>query len=289
MGLRLLIAVSIMKAKINKIIEFSNVDGPGNRLAIFFQGCPFQCLYCHNPETINICNNCGLCVKTCPVSALSKEGTFVVYDATKCIQCDECLKTCPNLASPKVREYTVEQVMEIILDNQAFIRGITVSGGECMLYGDFLLALFKQVRAIGLSCLIDSNGAIYFKDHQELLAYCDGVMLDVKASDEKFHREITMSDNMIVMANMNYLLQLDKLFEVRTVLLPNYYQENKTTIKAVCETINNKVNYKLIKYRPFGVRLDGLEIFGGGNLSDIEYQRLVEYARELGQEMIIEV
>ncbi|MGL5951492.1 MAG: 4Fe-4S cluster-binding domain-containing protein, partial [Cetobacterium sp.] len=40
-----------LKAKINKIIKFSNVDGPGNRMAIFFQGCNFNCEYCHNPET----------------------------------------------------------------------------------------------------------------------------------------------------------------------------------------------------------------------------------------------
>jgi len=38
--------------KINKIINFSCVDGPGNRLVVFFQGCNFNCLYCHNPETI---------------------------------------------------------------------------------------------------------------------------------------------------------------------------------------------------------------------------------------------
>ena len=43
-----------MKGIVNKIIPFSNVDGPGNRLSIFFQGCNFDCLYCHNPETIEI-------------------------------------------------------------------------------------------------------------------------------------------------------------------------------------------------------------------------------------------
>ena len=45
-----------MKGVINKIIPFSNVDGPGNRLSIFFQGCNYDCIYCHNPETIEIFN-----------------------------------------------------------------------------------------------------------------------------------------------------------------------------------------------------------------------------------------
>ena len=39
--------------KINKILNFSSVDGPGNRLVVFTQGCNFNCLYCHNPETID--------------------------------------------------------------------------------------------------------------------------------------------------------------------------------------------------------------------------------------------
>ena len=33
-------------------IPFSVVDGPGNRFAIFLQGCNFDCVACHNPQTI---------------------------------------------------------------------------------------------------------------------------------------------------------------------------------------------------------------------------------------------
>lgn len=28
------------------------VDGPGTRLTVFLSGCPLQCLYCHNPDTL---------------------------------------------------------------------------------------------------------------------------------------------------------------------------------------------------------------------------------------------
>ncbi|MCD4549660.1 MULTISPECIES: pyruvate formate-lyase-activating protein [unclassified Schaalia] len=30
------------------------VDGPGTRLTIFLNGCPLQCLYCHNPDTLRM-------------------------------------------------------------------------------------------------------------------------------------------------------------------------------------------------------------------------------------------
>ena len=41
-----------MKGIINKIIPFSNVDGPGNRLSIFLQSEDAACLYWQKPETI---------------------------------------------------------------------------------------------------------------------------------------------------------------------------------------------------------------------------------------------
>lgn len=262
-----------MKAAINKIISFSNVDGPGNRCSIFFQSCPFRCLYCHNPETINMCINCGECVKTCPVNALQMVDGQVIWDKKGCVECDTCIKTCKHLASPKIDWMSVEDVIEHIKSIKPFIRGITVSGGECMNHADFLLELFKETKQLGLTCLIDSNGYYDFEDYPELISVCDGVMLDVKATSDDFHYFVTQQHNAMVLKNLRYLLSINKLEEVRTVILPEFEDENTKTVTDVSKIIQSQCRYKLLKYRYFGVRSAGVEVFGEGIVSHDELER----------------
>ena len=123
------------------------MDGLGNRTAIFLQGCNIRCAYCHNPET------------------------QAKHDA-------------------EATEMSVTQVLDEVRKGIPFIRGITVSGGECMLQAEWLAELFAAVKNLSdecghsLSCLIDSNGTIPFARYPQLMAHCDGVMLDVKGQRE---------------------------------------------------------------------------------------------------------
>ncbi|MFQ9695603.1 MAG: radical SAM protein [Zhenhengia sp.] len=71
-----------------------------------------------------------------------------------------------------------------------FIDGITVSGGECTLQQEFLVELFTRAKAEGLTCMIDTNGSNDFKKIPELVALCDGFMLDVKVYDAKLMKNI---------------------------------------------------------------------------------------------------
>ena len=43
----------MLKGRIHSIETMAAVDGPGLRFAVFFQGCPQRCIYCHNPDTWN--------------------------------------------------------------------------------------------------------------------------------------------------------------------------------------------------------------------------------------------
>lgn len=313
------------RVPVNKIIPFSSVDGPGNRTAVFVQGCNFNCHYCHNPETRAVCISCGDCVATCPAGALtlSVEGQcwplpsggadaastaplaagtgattafeaassetpdvpafeaagectgetklprgLVLFDPAKCVGCDTCIHTCTHDASPRIRYMNAEEVYAEVRRNVPFIRGVTVSGGECTFYPAFLHDLAVLAKQDGLGFLLDSNGTYDFEaDPADLLSVIDGVMLDIKAYDAADHRAVTDVDNTLVLRNMRFLADRGQLYEVRTVIVPELFDTEKTivdTARALQPYLSRQkhwpqnegtsIRYKIIKYRPFGVR-----------------------------------
>ena len=272
-----------MRAPVNKIIPFSNVDGPGNRCSVFFQGCPFDCLFCHNPETIRLCCGCGTCVTNCPADALAfdAEGK-VVWDSARCVQCDTCIKVCPHDSSPKIRWMTVEDVLREIRRAVPYIEGITTSGGECTLYNDFLIELFGEVRKLGKTCLIDSNGSFDFEADSRVLTVSEGVMLDVKAVGKEWSDRLISHPRDVVLKNLDYLLSVGKLYEVRTLIFPDRDSENEETVRYVAEHIGDSCFYKIIRYRPYGVREKNQKLLGDEE-TDADYaERFAKLARDLG-------
>lgn len=287
------------RAKINKIIKFSNVDGPGNRMSIFFQGCNYNCLYCHNPETIKKCNSCGVCIDDCPVGALKMVGSNVCWDKDICIECDRCTEICMRDSSPKTTEYSVEELLEEVKKVSSFIRGITVSGGEATLNYKFITKLFKGVKKMGLTTFVDTNGSLNLREdtYSEFVKVTDKFMVDMKVWKDKKHIELTDIDNLIVKQNIEFLGELGKLYEVRTVVVPKLLDniETITEVSKIIGQINSKnqldegIIYKLIKYRKIGVRKEILEkkLLDILTPEDEEMNELSKLARINGVEKVI--
>ncbi len=162
-----------------------------------------------------------------------------------------------------------EQALEILRQNRPFIRGVTVSGGECTLQRDFVLRLFEGAKEMGLQTLMDSNGNYDFSADEALLRVCDGVMLDVKCFDPAAHRALTGQDNKLVLKSLSFLASVGKLEEVRTVIVPDRLP-NEDTVRSVCAILSPywqagaQIGYKLIRFRPLGVR----ESFRGISMSN---------------------
>lgn len=251
------------KGLVNKILPFSSVDGPRNRTVIFLQGCNFNCLYCHNPETINQCKRCGECVKHCSYSALSKIDDKIIWNKEMCSYCDRCLEVCKNNSLPRAVIMGVDEIIEEITKVKSFISGITVSGGEAALQDKFVADLFKRVKEIGLTTFLDTNGSIPLNNKCELGEYMDMAMVDLKSYNPKEHIHLTGMDNGIILENIKYLSSINKLYEVRTVIVPNVLDNdyNVDMISKLIAKLDTKIRYKLIKYRPIGVRIELLNSY----------------------------
>ena len=270
-----------MNGYLNKIIPFSSVDGPGNRTAIFLQGCNFDCVYCHNPETINHCINCSFCVSSCPNQALSinREERRILFNHALCVECDACIKKCHRNSTPKYKVMSTDDIIEEIKNYRPFIQGITVSGGECSLQTAFLIELFIKAKELGLTCFIDTNGSTDLSEQSDLMNLVDGVMLDVKVWDKTAHQKYIKATNEMVIKNLNYLVDCGKLYEVRTVVVPQLF-DNEETVREVCKKISGyDIRYKLIKYRHLGVRKNNLNL---RSPNEEEMKKLETIANELG-------
>ena len=246
---------------VSKILPFSCVDGPGNRLVIFLQGCNYNCINCHNPHTITHCNDCGDCTAFCDSKALKKDASGkITFTEELCTSCDLCTDNCTQNANPKVQQYTTDSLVEIINKYRFFVNGITFSGGEATLQLKGLVNLISKIKAdpalCHLSILIDSNGSLSASGWHKILPFIDGAMIDLKAWNSETHKKITGKGNERVIETINLLAKANKLQEVRLLLIPELsdYQEHIFELTNYLEKLPQSTVVKINAFRHHGVR-----------------------------------
>ena len=212
-------------ALVGSIQKFSVEDGPGIRTTVFLKGCPLNCRWCHNPEMIDPgqqlfhikgnCIGCGCCIKVCPKGAISPDATGgVKVDRDRCDACMICAKSCyAEALRPVAKEMTVAEVMETVLQDRSFYEstggGMTVSGGEVLMHGEFVSHLVREAEKENIDVCVDTCG---FGDSGLLksLAFAPNVshvLFDIKAIDDAVHIEYTGVSNRSILKNLEMLAE----------------------------------------------------------------------------------
>lgn len=205
------------KGIIFNIQKFSIHDGPGIRTTVFMKGCPLECKWCSNPESIcpspeimvhDIrCIRCGKCKEACPEGAIIAIEGSKRLDSDKCTRCMECVQVCYSRALERMgRGMSVNEVLEEVGKDSLFYQnsggGVTLSGGEPLYQWRFTMDILQKCKERGFRTAIDTTGYASWKVMKEVLEYVDLALYDIKHVDDRRHLEGTGVSNTRILENI---------------------------------------------------------------------------------------
>ncbi len=147
-----------------------------------------------------------------------------LIDRTRCRLCGACVDDCPRGALEICgRDYSPEELLPLLLRDAVFYAsggGVTVSGGEPLLYAEAVGRLFELLHARGIRTALDTCGEVPFEAFERVLPATDLVLFDIKGMDPVRHRENTGRDNVQIHANLRRLGELGVPVEIRMPVVP---------------------------------------------------------------------
>ena len=255
-----------MKATVFEIKRFAVHDGDGIRTTVFLKGCPLKCLWCHNPEGLytpkilayyeHKCILCGECASVCQRGAHRIEEGKHIFDREKCIGCGECESACfADALKLYGKEMSAEELIPILSEDKEFYEnsggGVTVSGGECLLYPDFVAELLSWLKAIGINTAVDTSGAVPREAIDKVLPYTDTFLYDIKAVSSEVHKRCTGRSNAMVIDNLKYISSLGKRIEIRYPFVPGFNDGEAEDIAKLISELETVVGIRVLPYHNY--------------------------------------
>ena len=252
--------------RIFDIQRFSIHDGPGIRTTVFLKGCPLRCLWCGNPESIDLkpqlsymadkCIACGECFKVCKPNALLKDAAGkAVVNRARCTHCGDCAPVCDPKALEMVgRDAAVDEVIEVVLRDRDYYTqsggGLTLSGGEPLLQPEFAEDLLHAVKNRGIHCCIETSGYAAWSVFERLQRVVDLWLFDYKETNPRLHAKFTGRDLEAIVERLQRLHDNGAKILLRCPMIPghNARKEHLDGIVALARKLPKLQGVELLPY-----------------------------------------
>jgi len=247
-----------VKPLIFSITRASLHDGDGIRTVVYIKGCNMRCRWCHNPEGLKKeneiifnktkCVSCNMCSTVCP------NVNMGIIDRALCVACGKCAQVCPvNALSLAGQDMTEDQIMEIILKDKLYYDksktgGVTFSGGECLLYPDFMEKILKRCKDESIHTLVESAFNVPWDNIQRIIPYTDMFYVDIKHMDSDIHKKYTGCTNTLILENLKKLSEITNNFLIRTPVIPGVNDDSENLRKTEEFAKKLGVRHEQLKY-----------------------------------------
>lgn len=133
-------------------------------------------------------------------------------------------------------EYTVKEIVDFAKRYQNYYGndgGVTFSGGEPLVQGEFLLECLKELKNEGIHTVIDTSGYGNQNYYRDILEYTDHVLLDIKAFNEDEYKEMVGASDFPLKYFMNLLWENDTIVTIRHVMVPGITDNKKSMDRLI--------------------------------------------------------
>lgn len=160
----------------------------------------------------------------------------------------------------KGEEYTVSQLMEKILKYKNYYKasggGVTFSGGEPIMQGDFLIEILQKCKEEGINTAVDTSGILLSNTEklEKIIELSDQIILDIKGSDSENYRKTTGRERYDLPEFIRILNKYNKKVWARYVLISglNDQLDDIEKIKNILLSIDNLVKFEVLPFHQMG-------------------------------------
>ncbi|RLB68605.1 MAG: benzylsuccinate synthase subunit delta [Deltaproteobacteria bacterium] len=268
---------------ITDIQKFSLHDGPGIRTTVFLKGCPLNCPWCHNPETLNPepeiyfyerkCTTCGLCVEVCSAGALeiiqnSDKKALLSIDRGKCTGCLECVDVCNSDALEVVgKSMEMSTLVQELIADKVFYEssggGVTISGGEPLIYPEFVHELARILKKENTHVTVQTCCFVKWEKIEPLLDVVDLFIIDIKTMSPDKHKDYIGGSLQVILSNIERLINSKAGVRIHLPIIPEF-NDSATDFETYVEYLGQ-----------FADRLAGVDLIPYHSYASGKYAQLV--------------